>query len=202
VAELTVEQAYTRYVLRGAPHLRAGGLAPFASDVNVDLGYCYSSAAVLGEPGTPLHDAPPALAGRPGSRAPHVPLDLRGKAGSTVDLFGRGMVLLAGRDGVGWQESAHIVAAELPLEVHRIDQAELRDTSSTFHEAYGISNAGAVLIRPDGVVAWRAHGGEHASAEKIREVLSRVLATASQRGEEGGEGGGEEGSGGLAGSLR
>jgi 2-polyprenyl-6-methoxyphenol hydroxylase-like FAD-dependent oxidoreductase len=194
VAELTVEQAYARYVLRGAPHLRASGHAPFASDVNVDLGYCYSSAAVLGEPGTPLHDAPTALAGRPGSRAPHVPLELRGKAGSTVDLFGRGLVLLAGRDAAGWQESGQIVAGELALEVHRMDQAELRDTSSTFHEAYGIGSAGAVLIRPDGVVAWRAHGARDASPEKIREVLSSVLATAPQRGEEGRDG--------LAGVLR
>jgi 2-polyprenyl-6-methoxyphenol hydroxylase-like FAD-dependent oxidoreductase len=186
VAELTVEQAYTRYVLRGAPHLRVHGVAPFASDVNVDLGYCYSSAAVLTEPSTPLHDAPRALSGCPGSRAPHVPLERGGKAGSTIDLFGRAMVLLVGRDAVRWQESAQIVAAERALEVHRMDQAELRDTSSAFHEAYGIGSAGAVLIRPDGVVAWREHGERHASPEKLREVLNSVLALASQRGEEAG----------------
>jgi 2-polyprenyl-6-methoxyphenol hydroxylase-like FAD-dependent oxidoreductase len=197
VAELTVEQAYARYVLRGAQHLRARGIAPFASDVNVDLGYCYSSAAVIGEPGTPLHDAPHVLAGRPGARAPHVPIERGGKTGSSIDLFGRGMVLLTGRDAVRWQESGAIVSRELPLEVHRMDGAELRDSSSTFHEAYGISHAGAVLVRPDGVVAWREHGGQHASAEKIREVLRSVLATAPRWGE-----GGEQGGKGPAATLR
>ena len=49
VAELTVEQAYTRYVLRLAPELGKENLQPLVSEATVELGYRYRSSAVLSE---------------------------------------------------------------------------------------------------------------------------------------------------------
>ena len=86
------------------------------------------------------------------------------------------MVLLAGAEGVSWEQSGHAVSRDLPLEVHRIDAGELRDTTKGFHEAYGITPAGAVLVRPDGVVAWRERAHDRASPEELARVLTRLLA--------------------------
>jgi hypothetical protein len=81
---------------------------------------------------------------RPGSRAPHVWLE---DGRSTLDLFGRGFVLLCldgDRDG-----AQHLLAAatdkNVPLDVVALSDPRIA-------EAY---ERGLVLVRPDGHVAWR-----------------------------------------------
>jgi 2-polyprenyl-6-methoxyphenol hydroxylase-like FAD-dependent oxidoreductase len=129
VGEFTVEQAYSRYVTRTAPYLASKGFQPVAHDMNVELGYCYDGR---------LHEHPNASRGRPGTRAPHVWL---GENSSTLDLFGRDYVLLAGPD---WNSTTN-------LRVHRLVKPE-------FLSAYGITSREAVLVRPDGFVEWRGEG--------------------------------------------
>ena len=52
---------------------------------------------------------------------------------------------------------------------------ELADADSGFCAAYGISPDGAVLVRPDGFVAWRTADATGATAGGMAGVLSRVL---------------------------
>jgi 2-polyprenyl-6-methoxyphenol hydroxylase-like FAD-dependent oxidoreductase len=110
------------------------------------LGYRYDSSPIVAHDGTPPPDDPPMVytqTSRPGSRAPHVWL---GKGRSTLDLFGRGLVLLRFDPGA---DTAAIEAAarnrRVPLEVVTLDNAAAR-------EAYARP---LVLVRPDGFVAWR-----------------------------------------------
>jgi 2-polyprenyl-6-methoxyphenol hydroxylase-like FAD-dependent oxidoreductase len=49
----TVEQAYTRYVTRTAPYLRATDFQPLAHDFNIELGYLYRSAGIAAEDDDP-----------------------------------------------------------------------------------------------------------------------------------------------------
>lgn len=129
VGEFTVEQAYSRYVTRTAPYLASKGFQPVAHDMNVELGYCYDGQ---------LHEHPNESKGRPGSRAPHLWLS---EGCSTLDLLGRDYVLLAGPQWNGITD----------IQVHRI-------TEPAFPAAYGITPSGAVLVRPDGFIAWRGEG--------------------------------------------
>jgi 2-polyprenyl-6-methoxyphenol hydroxylase-like FAD-dependent oxidoreductase len=129
VGEFTVEQAYSRYVTRTAPYLASKGFQPVAHDMNVELGYCYDGR---------LHEHPNESKGRPGTRAPHLWLS---ENRSTLDLFGRDYVLLAGPD---WNSPTN-------LQVHRLTKPE-------FLSAHGITSTEAVLIRPDGFVEWRGEG--------------------------------------------
>jgi len=129
VGEFTVEQAYSRYVTRTAPYLASKGFQPVAHDMNVELGYCYDGR---------LHEHPSESKGRPGTRAPHVWLS---ENCSTLDLFGRDFVLLAGPD---WKAATN-------LQVHKLATPELLS-------AYGITSREAVLVRPDGFVEWRGEG--------------------------------------------
>jgi 2-polyprenyl-6-methoxyphenol hydroxylase-like FAD-dependent oxidoreductase len=83
---------------------------------------------------------------RPGCRAPHVWL----KDGrSTLDLFGRGFVLLVfeglASDAAQFSEAARQIG--VPLQTVRIDEPAAR---SVYEKRY-------VLVRPDGHVAWRGN---------------------------------------------
>ena len=173
IGELTVEQAYARYVTRVAPYLGTEGMQPLVDDFSMEIGYRYNSAAVVLEPGDDhaLHQHPREAKGRPGSRAPHLFVDRRdGARISTLDLLGREFVLLLAPGGEAWREPAVAVADEfgLPLGCHVIPGQQ-------FLDAYGISGAGAVLVRPDGFVAWRAADGTGASEQTVREVLRTLL---------------------------
>jgi 2-polyprenyl-6-methoxyphenol hydroxylase-like FAD-dependent oxidoreductase len=178
VSELTVEQAYMRYVLRAALYLQGELTQPFVKDDNIDLGYRYHSAAVMSEGDGEVHEDPRECRGRPGTRAPHIVLTHAEKQISTHDLLGRGFVLFVGPDGSGWREGARRAARQLhlDLDVHMIDgPSDLRDPSGGFLAGYGITGAGAVLVRPDGFVAWRATGAADTPAEAIAGVLSSIL---------------------------
>ena len=179
IGELTVEQAYARYVTRVAPYLGTEGMQPLVDDFSMEIGYRYNSAAVVLEPDDDraLHQHPREAKGRPGSRAPHVFVDLGGARSSTLDLLGRDFVLLLAPGGEGWRGAVGAAASELglPLEHHVIPDQQ-------FPDAYGITGAGAVLVRPDGFVAWRAADGTGASERAAREVLRTLLFRKDERG--------------------
>jgi putative polyketide hydroxylase len=84
---------------------------------------------------------------------------------------------LAAMDGGAWCEPARAAAAELglPLDAQQIDRGALRDPQQRFADAYGVSPAGAVLVRPDGFVAWRAIDAAEASTETMRKVFASLL---------------------------
>jgi 2-polyprenyl-6-methoxyphenol hydroxylase-like FAD-dependent oxidoreductase len=179
IGELTVEQAYARYVTRVAPYLGDDGMQPLVDDFSMEIGYRYNSAAVVLEPDDDraLHQHPRESKGRPGSRAPHVFVEREGEKVSTLDLFGREFTLLVAPSGEAWRDAVVTAggALGLPLESHVIAEPE-------FPDAYGIGGAGAVLVRPDGVVGWRAIDGTGASPATVHEVLRKLLCRTDQGG--------------------
>jgi hypothetical protein len=172
IGALMVEQAYSRYVTRVAPYLGTDGMQPLVDDFSLEIGCRCNSPAVVLEPGDDgaLYEHPRESKGRPGSRAPHVPLELDGVRISSLDLFGRGFVMLAAPEGEVWLDAADSVAEEpgLPLESHVV-----RDEQ--FPGAYGITGAGAVLVRPDGIVAWRAGDATGASTAAVEDLFTALL---------------------------
>jgi putative polyketide hydroxylase len=157
VAVFTVEQAFSRYVARTAPWLAARVQPePLVDDLHIELGYLYNSS--LG-----VHADPRNTGGVPGSRAPHLWLERQGKRMSTIDLVGR-YVLLAGAAGSAWADAAKALtqgSGGAPLDAYCIGR-DVADLEQRFPTAYGISDAGASLVRPDGFVAWncRERGAE------------------------------------------
>jgi 2-polyprenyl-6-methoxyphenol hydroxylase-like FAD-dependent oxidoreductase len=160
LCELTVRQAYTRYATRVVPERGTEGVEPAVADIELEIGLVVRSAAIAGEDDDGvLHLPPSALDGRPGTRAPHVRL---ADGRSTLDLFGSEFVVLrpAGQDTDDWAPpgaTSHVVDA------------------APFADAYSLEAGGATLVRPDGVVAWRARGAAG------RDAVARALATALAR---------------------
>ena len=161
IGELTTEQAYTRYVARLDPELGTQDIQPFVPDPPIELGHRYRSSAIIADSDDDglLHENPHEPSGRPGTRAPHVELD----GGSTLDLFGRDFVVLAA--GQPWSAAA----SEAGIEARHLDVP-------SFAEAYGTTPDGAVLVRPDGFIAWRARRAPEDGSAELAAALSRILA--------------------------
>jgi hypothetical protein len=109
----------------------------------IDMGYQYRSAAVESDgvdADPPGADYEPSAT--PGCRAPHMWIELDGTKVSTIDLFEREIVLLTTPLGESWR-FAHPEAKSVVI--HEPEWPAL----------YGISPEGAVMVRPDGHVAWR-----------------------------------------------
>ncbi|WP_277209523.1 FAD-dependent monooxygenase [Isoptericola croceus] len=119
------------------------------------LGFCYDSAAVTDDGTEPptvdddYRDYSPTA--RPGHRAPHLYLDHDGHEVSALDLLGPGFTLLTPA-GSGWAEQE--LTARVPV-------AAVEVASTAWAEAYGVGTRGAVLVRPDGHVAWRTSQPPH-----------------------------------------
>jgi hypothetical protein len=178
---VTVEQAYSRYVRRSAPYLGTDTVQPVIDDWRMEIGYRYRSAAVIpeAEDDGGMFDDPRQSRARPGTRAPHLYLAQGGRAVSTLDLFGRNFVLLAGADGRAWCEGARRAARRwtgLGLDTYRIGpDGDLGDEEQRFATDYGIAASGAVLVRPDGFVAWRARELSDDPEAVIAGVLGSIL---------------------------
>jgi 2-polyprenyl-6-methoxyphenol hydroxylase-like FAD-dependent oxidoreductase len=179
IGRITTEQAYTRYVLRVDPSLSDASLAGPVDDLAIELGALYRSSAVAPDRGDAAElDDLRQPAGRVGTRMPHLPIDLDGAGASTLDLAGPGFTLIAGPDGDAWCRAAAEVAAtlDLPLTAHRIGAGPVVDRTGRFATAFGLPPAGAVLVRPDRVIAWRGADPSGQPVEDLKQVMSTLLA--------------------------
>jgi 2-polyprenyl-6-methoxyphenol hydroxylase-like FAD-dependent oxidoreductase len=178
-AAFTVEQAYSRYVTRSAPYLRSDNMQIIENDLNIECGYLYHSAAVIpeGANDSRSHINPRKSRGLPGARAPHLNLERGTERLSTLDLFGGNFVLLTGSQGDQWSDCAGTAAQQsgVDLDIYSVGKGGLKDSSGEFHASYGIARSGAVLVRPDGFVAWRAKTADGASTPYFAGVLNAVL---------------------------
>jgi len=181
---VAVETA-ARAALRSAEHRHPGFDAPAGggrtSVLSVALGYRYTAGALVDADATaPIVPENFAATGEPGTRAPHVWLEQDGERISTLDLFERVPVLLT-RRGSEWEQAATAAAAEtgVPLACHTVGEGGTvrAEADTDWPAAYGIGPDGAVLVRPDGFVAWRSEEGAEAGDARalLESVLRKVL---------------------------
>jgi putative polyketide hydroxylase len=154
--------------------------APFAgrSLAQIDMGYQYRSSAITAD-GSSDADPPGAdytPTATPGCRAPHLWLQTSHRRTSTIDLFDRDIVLLTADPGASWREAAETAASTIgvPIASHVIREPE-------WPNLYGITPAGAVLVRPDGHVAWRCRTAPSAGELPARTQILTALSTSTSR---------------------
>ena len=115
----------------------------------LQIGYRYEDSPICVPDGSPSFPDEPGdfiASARPGSRAPHVWL---GDGSSTLDLYGRGFVLL--RLGTNAPDVSAIESAATARQV------PLETTNLTEPDVIELYQHCLVLARPDGHVAWRAN---------------------------------------------
>ena len=156
------------------------------SELNVEYGYRYQSAAVV-----PDGSAPPVPVDgirvyqpstRPGCPLPHAWIDDEdGGRRPVKDLVAPGrFLLIAGEDGHAWCEAARALATEagLPLDAVRIGHldGDLYDPRCTWLRYRQITSGGAILVRPDRFIAWRHQAAAADPRAVLAAALSQVLA--------------------------
>ncbi|MEV8532479.1 FAD-dependent monooxygenase [Streptomyces sp. NPDC051211] len=193
VALATSERASARSVehdhpgyspLPGAPGVPGGPSGKAGKDSRMlptAMAYCYPSGAVIG--GDPEREIiPPGMKidGEPGSRAPHLWLQVPEGRKSTLDLYERSFTLLCG-PGTPWQAAAARVAKRMSVLLAGFTlgsgpEAEGRTEDGTdWAAAHGVRADGAVLVRPDGFVAWRSEGPARDPEAELESVMKRIL---------------------------
>jgi putative polyketide hydroxylase len=155
---------------------------PAGGRQGMDLGFRYEEGAVASDGTTPPAVADPMAEyvqnGCPGGRAPHLWVQRDGQRVSTLDVFGAGFVLLTGAGGAAWRAPAEQAGAprRVPIEVLSVGEAaDLRAPAGRFEALYGVDPDGAVLVRPDGFVGWRAQRAGDAPADALAGALTTIL---------------------------
>ncbi|MFF2660126.1 FAD-dependent oxidoreductase [Kitasatospora sp. NPDC058032] len=183
VAQVTSERASARSAEHSHPgYAVVPGVGRQAGVLAVALGYRYREGAVLGaDPSGPVVPESFESAGEPGSRAPHQWLLRAGVRLSTLDLYEQAMVLLTGSAGTAWQDAARRAADRLavPLDAYRIgggaDDDLAPEPGADFAALHGIRPDGALLVRPDGFVAWRSEHPTDDPEAAVEHALRTVL---------------------------
>jgi 2,4-dichlorophenol 6-monooxygenase len=145
--------------------------------LGLQLGYVYESGALALE-----GSAPPALAspreyepsGHPGARLPHAWLDVEGNRRSSLDLVSaRGFTLLSFGNHEAWAEAVAGLAS-VPCEHVRIGV----DTGSPdpgWARTCEVETSGALLVRPDQHIAWRASETPKNPGQALRGAVATIL---------------------------
>jgi putative polyketide hydroxylase len=91
---------------------------------------------------------------------------------STLDLIGDGLTLFTGPNGAGWLGATAAQPSGPPVAAHRLDAVSGR--------ALGVLDAGAVLVRPDGVpvAAWPACGD---AGSALRKAIAAIAGAGAAR---------------------
>jgi len=154
----------------------------YGNFLGMELGFSYDSAAIVAD-GTEAPSREDAVidyvpTGRPGHRAPHVWLERDGERCSTLDLFGSGFTLLAGASGTSWLDAARMTGDRLGIQPAGFtigSGGDFQDEPGDWTRQYGVYDDGAVLVRPDGHVAWRSAAAVPEPVGVLSSILRRVL---------------------------
>lgn len=172
LAKFDSDQAVRREVLQ-----RIADQTPHFDRIGLDIGYVYEDGALVpdGSVAPKLEDgvthyAPSAA---PGARFPHLWLDPDHTRSTHDVLESTGYTLLLGDEGARWEVAVRALG---PLQSSmKIDSLSAicdgAAASGALREMCGISSQGALLIRPDGHVAWRESSLTASPEETLRRVF-------------------------------
>ena len=156
---------------------------------DVEIGYWYDEGALVPD-GTEAPERDPFGAEyhpttRPGHRLPHAWLEADGDMLSTHDLIRPGaFALIAGAEGADWVAAAEKIVAEtgIKMQARVVDGQDLIDADGQWGQINQIEATGAVLVRPDQHIAYRAVRAVDDPEDALRDAVHTVLgqrATAS-----------------------
>lgn len=174
--------------LREAASIAAVGQTPHYVSLGLDLGFCYQSSAVIddGSPPSEQNSTTYTPSCRPGARLPHCWLTGPSGRASTLDLAtDDGFTLFTGEESDVWVRLAAQASAALsiPIQVVAVGDGPgmYRDGEGRWRQLRGHEEAGAVLVRPDGHVAWRCSDAPMVATENgLARALRQIVALETQ----------------------
>lgn len=120
----------------------------------LDLGMVYRSEAVFGDQ-TPIQFDPDTYtpSSMPGMRAPHCEILIEGKKTSILNLYQQSYVLLLSENATIDRQTLPIPKT-YPLKIYR-HKIDFDDINHDYISHYNADQFQAILVRPDGHIAWR-----------------------------------------------
>jgi hypothetical protein len=173
-----MEEAYISWISRCFPNQKdIPHTTDEATNINLDLGFRYNNTTGVihanGSKDANYEDPfwPKTLSG---SRAPHVRFRRGDTLKSLYDYFEiNKFVLLISERGAAWSKAQEATLSTCPLKIAVVPLGE-------FFSKYNIRESGAVLVRPDGVIAWKAV--DDSAVSKLPFVLQRLLGFKVEKG--------------------
>jgi 2-polyprenyl-6-methoxyphenol hydroxylase-like FAD-dependent oxidoreductase len=183
VGDLTIAQATLRMAARPDVKFEFDRTLPTIAETTIAMGYRYRSTTIVGAgQSDEMVIAPQLLRAQPGTRAPHVWLLQGEQRISSLDLFGERMVLIAGPAGSDWISALDVLGEPWPDRVTGyLLGTDIRDAEDSFVRAYDLQDNGAVLVRPDGFVAWRSPGPAADSVCALADALTQITGLSVER---------------------
>ncbi|WOE75353.1 FAD-dependent oxidoreductase [Alterisphingorhabdus coralli] len=115
----------------------------------------------------------------PGARLPHAWVTVNGQRTSILYLCGGAQfTLLTGISGGGWIEAAAAIKQTLGVDINVVQIGALRKVQDVYGEwsrVREIEESGALLVRPDQHIAWRAKSWTADSIADLKEVMQSIL---------------------------
>ncbi|KAK5059694.1 hypothetical protein LTR84_009577 [Exophiala bonariae] len=177
IDEFTVGQAHARFQNRV---VRQDPPAPEVDDIAVELGFRYPEGAFLADSGQApeKYDAPASPSAAPGSRFPHTWLSSDSepiKQVSSLDLIKQNLVLVASESESRWIEAAQGISFPIDTYVINASSSPWKDVEGKLGKRCQLGPGQALLVRPDGFIAWRADGAQNGSKEALQSVLDSIF---------------------------
>ncbi|KAM0241480.1 hypothetical protein ACHAP5_007519 [Fusarium lateritium] len=180
IDEFTVDQAYRRFqnriVMQQPP-------APEAPDESIELGFRYlKGGAFVPEDNYPTskesYDDPAHPSAVPGSRFPHSYIQETGGSGktiSTIDLVKQNFLLITIDADSPWVRAASQSPVTLDVYVLNAASSPYKDPARDVEKKCRLQRGEAILVRPDGFIAWRGTTAESGHEQRLIDGLHAVL---------------------------
>ena len=144
--------------------------------LGLQLGYVYGTGALVPEGSPPPLESPREYVptAHPGARLPHAWIDVGGARRSTLDLVDHGTMTLFSFDAhEHWADA--ITEAGRPGLVHVRIGVDAQPEDAAWAATCGMEGGGALLVRPDQHVGWRASSLPDAPADALRSAVDQIL---------------------------
>ncbi|KAK7754313.1 hypothetical protein SLS62_003606 [Diatrype stigma] len=150
--------------------------------LGAEVGWFYPSKDVDGEGAATRHDGAFLENGEfdilnhhpstiPGHQLPHAWLKRDGQLLSTRDLVLNDKYVLLAREAI-WRKAE---GEYVHVEIVGADAGSCLDVNGTWATVSGVSKQGAVLVRPDRIVAWRTRGAPEDELAGLDKIVQRLL---------------------------
>ena len=172
-------QAYSRLQNRV---LRQKADEPELPDITCEIGYRYLSGAIVRGKYIPGEDqlwedpyAPLTIAG---SRFPHVALvdsaDQTRRI-SSLDLVKTNFIMFAADPTSPWVEAVKAARPDIDAYILNESSTPWTDTVGKLRRVCKLEDGEALLVRPDGFIAWRAEKRDSGHSSALKGILREIL---------------------------
>ncbi|KAJ5363658.1 uncharacterized protein N7496_009371 [Penicillium cataractarum] len=145
-------------------------------DDAMEFGQIYLSDGIIGaDESLPRAKKPDEWNGQPGTHIPHFWVLKDGEKVPTLDLLSQGEWTLFSESDE-WSEAISFVNENSPIPVRFVHLGESVQFvhGDDFQKSLEVSHSGAVLVRPDGYIAWRVKDIPGNASETLGSAISKV----------------------------